>query len=228
MSYLLHIETATEVCSVALSQGEVLLALCEADAPMVHTAQTTLLIEECLAKAAILPSQLSAISISQGPGSYTALRVGASIAKGMCYALQIPLIAIDTLQSLAMAAAAASGDETALYCAMIDARRMEAYTAIYNSKGEVISPMEALIIDAHVFDHYFTQGQKIIFTGNAAFKCEGLIASPLAQILPLQCTAKFLIKIANQKYSNKDFADIAYFSPEYAKNPNITLAKKVF
>ncbi len=225
---ILHIESATEVCSIAISEGERVLAFCEAENPMSHSAMTTVLIERCLAEAGIEASDLEAISLSKGPGSYTSLRVGASVAKGMCFALAIPLITVDTLESLAMAAVAQFGKQDALYCPMIDARRMEVYTTLYDASGAVIQPLESMIVEEDSFADFVARGQQIIFIGNGAMKCEKTLTFPNFRFAPLACSALFLIKIANQYFIDKNFTNIAYFSPEYVKSPHITAAKSVF
>ena len=225
---ILHIETATEACSVAISRGEEVLAFCEATEAMAHTTQTTILIEQCLKQANLKAKDLDAVSVSKGPGSYTALRVGSSIAKGMCYALNIPLIAVDSLQSLAMAAAAEIKDNNALYCGMIDARRMEVYAAIYDVNGVEKQALQCIIIDENSFSTFIEKNQQIVLCGNGAEKCRSLLSSEYISFLPSTSSAIFLIKIANQHFINRKFQDISVYSPEYAKNPNITTAKKIF
>jgi tRNA threonylcarbamoyladenosine biosynthesis protein TsaB len=225
---ILHIESATEVCSIAISDGAEVLAFCEAENPMSHAAMTTVLIERCLAEAGLEPSDLEAISLSKGPGSYTSLRVGSSVAKGMCYALNLPMIAVDTLESLAMAAVAQFGDLDALYCPMIDARRMEVYTALYDAKGTLIRPLESLIVTEDSFAEFVEQGQKIIFVGNGAEKCSEILNFPNFNFYALPCAALHMIKIANQCFTNKNFTNIIFFNPEYVKKPNITTPKRIF
>lgn len=225
--FLLHLETATESCSVALSAGGELLAFAEAE-PMSHAATLTLLIQDCLNQCNIKAKDLAAISVSKGPGSYTALRVGASVAKGMCYALNIPLLAIDTLQSLAMAASAEIKNENALYVPMLDARRMEVYTAIFDAKGSVVRPLESLIIDEQSDATFQSLSNEIVFTGNGVDKCKEILMSKGFILLPKKNSAKYLIKIAYQYFIDKNFTNISVFSPEYAKQPNITTAKKIF
>ncbi|MCP3928970.1 MAG: tRNA (adenosine(37)-N6)-threonylcarbamoyltransferase complex dimerization subunit type 1 TsaB, partial [Bacteroidetes bacterium] len=159
MAFFLNIETSTEICSICISEDETILALKDADDPYVHAGSITLLIQDCLKQAGITLEQLSAVSVSSGPGSYTALRIGTSTAKGICYALDKPLISIDTLQALAFASAQKISGEW-IHCPMIDARRMEVYTAMYDSKGNAISDKQALIVEADSFDAYFSNGKK--------------------------------------------------------------------
>jgi tRNA threonylcarbamoyladenosine biosynthesis protein TsaB len=225
---ILHIESATEVCSVAISDGTNVLAFCEAEKPMSHAAMTTVLVERCLAEAKLEPTDLEAISLSKGPGSYTSLRVGSSVAKGMCYALNLPLIAVDTLESLAMAAVAQFGDTDALYCPMIDARRMEVYTTLYDARGAIIRPLESLIVEADSFAEFVERGQKIIFIGSGAEKCSEILNFPNFSFHALPCSALHIIEIANQCFINKIFTNIIFFNPEYVKKPNITTPKRIF
>lgn len=224
---ILHLETATESCSVALSRGAELLAFAEAE-EMTHAASITLLIQDCLNQSNIKAKDLAAISVSRGPGSYTALRVGSSVAKGMCYALKIPLLAIDTLQALAIAAAAEINDENVLYAPMIDARRMEVYTALYNAEGDVVKAMESIIINEQSDADFLAFNRKIVLTGNCVDKCKEILISPSYIYLPKKYSAKYLIKLAYQLFIDRNFVDISVYSPEYAKQPNITTAKKIF
>jgi tRNA threonylcarbamoyladenosine biosynthesis protein TsaB len=226
-SLILHLETATESCSVAISRNNELVAFAEA-VPMAHAAAITLLIQNCLEQINALPRDLSAVSVSKGPGSYTALRVGASVAKGICYALDIPLIAIDTLHSLAMAASAEIGDPNAYYIPMIDARRMEVYTALYDFVGQAIVPLHSRIIDEQTNSEWQALERPLVLTGNGVSKCRDLLHSSNFIYLPKNCSAKYLIKIAYQYFIDRNFVDTTVFSPEYAKQPNITTARKIF
>jgi tRNA threonylcarbamoyladenosine biosynthesis protein TsaB len=135
---------------------------------------------------------------------------------------------VDTLESLAMAAVAQFGDMNALYCPMIDARRMEVYTTLYDASGAIVQPLESLIVEEDSYGDFAAQNQKIIFIGNGAMKCEKTLTFPNFCFAPLACSALFLIKIANQYFIDKNFTNIAYFSPEYVKSPHITAAKSVF
>ena len=146
MPKILCIETATEICSVCLSIDGEAVALAETDKGFSHASTLTILIQKCLEEANLTLDNLDAVALSQGPGSYTGLRIGVSVAKGICYALNKPMIAIDTLEALAWACAKEEKQE-AHYCPMIDARRMEVYTAMYNLKGEEEQSVNALILD---------------------------------------------------------------------------------
>ena len=227
LPYILHIETATEICSVALSKGNVLLAHQESDVPNQHSSQLTLLIQAAMAQANVPMSSLSAVSLSSGPGSYTSLRVGTSVAKGVCYALSIPMIGIDTLQSLAIGAKEDIQDEDAIYCPMIDARRMECYTALYDSVGNELRAMEARIIDEAFRDELLALNKKIILSGSGAEKCRTFLDQNTFVYSKTVCNSLNMLNIAYQKFTHFIFEDIAYFSPEYLKAPNITQSKKV-
>ncbi len=225
LAHLLHIETTTDICSIGISQDEQLLALQEITEFAEHASKITLLIETCLQEAKMLMQDLDAVSVSQGPGSYTALRIGVSTAKGICYALNKPLIAVDTLQALALATFKTE-QKDALYCPMIDARRMEVYCAIYDTTNQLIHEAAALKIEGDTFDSYFKNDQSIVFSGNGAEKCKSILISEFAHFSPIVCSAKHLIPFALQAFQNQQFADLAYFEPFYLKPPNITTPRK--
>ena len=230
MSYLLHIETATDICSVALSDDDKLVALSETKNSLRHSEIITLQIEEVIGKAGIKRNEIAVVSLSEGPGSYTSLRVGMSSAKAICYALDIPLIGINTLQSLWKASAeeyktvTQQESRNILYCPMIDARRMEVYASLYNNK-ETVFDNKPVILDQHTFDKYLLKDTKIIFSGDGSDKAKSLYQSEKFVFTGIVCSAKNLIKPAFEKYQNKEFADLAYFSPNYIKPPNITKPK---
>lgn len=226
---ILHIETSTEICSVALSRGDEFVGYVASEQNMDHAARLTLMIGECLSEAGLTPRDLSAISISAGPGSYTALRIGTSVAKGMCYALGVPLIAVDTLGSLAAAAISELSLTDAIVVPMIDARRMEVYTTFYDTSGKAIVPLHSLIVCEATFDEYLAKGVQIVLTGNGAEKCRSVLPeSPLLQYYPLACSARHMISAARTKFATKVFADLVGFTPEYCKQPNITTPKNMF
>lgn len=224
MSQLLHIESSGEICSVCISKGQEVLSLKETEKAFQHTEQITLLIEDCCKEAGITLKELDAISISSGPGSYTALRVGTATAKGICYALDIPLIAVGTLDSLAFKAIQIAG-ESGFYCPMIDARRMEVYTNVFDEHCSPLEKAQALIVTEEAYTNYRKKGQKIFLFGNGAQKCSELLPAPEFEYLEVKLSALNLIPLAVDKFDKKEFADLAYFSPFYLKSPNITKAK---
>jgi tRNA threonylcarbamoyladenosine biosynthesis protein TsaB len=231
MALILNIETATDICSVALAQNGELIAFREMQT-LNHAGQLTIFIEECLAEANIKMSDLDAVAISNGPGSYTALRVGSSTAKGICYALDLPMIAIDTLESLALATFESVGDYAAFYCPMIDARRLEVYGAIfsYDTEGSpsIVEKTQPIIVDTHSFDNYFSEGKKLIFSGNGADKCRPILTNELVRFYNTNCSAKHLVKLSFTAFKKMQFINVAYHTPLYLKAPNITTPKKIF
>lgn len=223
MALILNIETATEIGSVCVAKDGKVLSTKESNEQMVHARDTTLMIAACLKEVGILISELDAIALSQGPGSYTALRVGSSTAKGICYAMDIPLISISTLESLALASAELSlGD---FYCPMIDARRKEVYTAIYNNKFTEILPCSAVILtDDFIAD--LSLKSRIVFSGNGAPKLQEITTPANFIHTNIRCSAMHLSPLSINAFREKNFVDIAYFEPTYLKPPNITKSKK--
>jgi len=216
---ILHIETGTAVCSVALSRGEKLVALRENTEGMLHAKLLAVFIEEILHEQQLGISQLDAVSVSEGPGSYTGLRVGVSTAKGLCYGAHKPLIAVGSLQSLAMLSIARQLLPTPEACIipMIDARRMEVYTAQFNHAGEQISATEAKIIDSFSFVEILEK-QPVLFIGDGAEKCKAVIIHPNAHFVPLQASAAGMIQPAFKAFAQQQFVNTAYFEPFYLKD----------
>ena len=224
---ILHIESATGICSTCISCGSEILDLQEAEEVFQHSNALTKLINKCLNNSGLTLKELDAVALSSGPGSYTSLRVGASTAKGICYALDKPLISVDTLQSLALSTIKKMPIKEALYCPMIDARRMEVYCNVFDSKGNPLSSTIAKVIDKRSFEDYFNNGQTIVFCGNGADKCRETIDSPCAIFDPSECSAAYLPELALHHFENKIFEDTAYFIPLYLKPPNITFPKNM-
>ncbi|MEN0049383.1 MAG: tRNA (adenosine(37)-N6)-threonylcarbamoyltransferase complex dimerization subunit type 1 TsaB [Bacteroidota bacterium] len=227
MAYIVLLETATEICSVGVSKNGEIIASLNAEKTYQHSERLTILIEKVVKEANITLQDLNAVAISKGPGSYTALRIGTSTAKGICYALDLPLIAIDTLTTLAFAARQDRKYENALYCPMIDARRMEVYASLFDAELNNIQPTQSMIIDEHSFEEYFSKGQEIVFVGNGASKCKKVLTHPLARFKEIVCDAQHLTALAQEKFKQKAFEDVAYFVPAYGKAPNITTPKKI-
>lgn len=227
MSLILNIETATDICSIGLSQEGKLLSLQESSGPYQHASQITLLIKKCMEAAERRLQDIDAVAISTGPGSYTSLRVGTSTAKGICYALNKPLIAVSTLRALALSSFEAPLADSTLLCPMIDARRMEVYTALFNGALDEVRPLQALIVEAESFDEFFEKNTALIFCGNGAPKCKPLIQHPLAHFSDRLCSAIHLIPLSTKHYREGKFVDIAHYTPNYFKAPNITKSKKL-
>lgn len=227
MSVILNIETATDVCSVGIGKDGQLSCRQATEKPYQHASQITILIDRCLRDAGLSLPAIEAVAVSRGPGSYTSLRVGTSAAKGICYALRKPLIAVDTLESLARASAKTGDDANCLYCPMIDARRMEVYAALYDASFRLVQEPQALVIDEHSFSNYFKEGRTVIFSGNGAPKCRSVLTHSRAHFREVTCDAAHLATLAQEAFDNRKFEDIAYYAPFYLKPPNITRPKKV-
>jgi tRNA threonylcarbamoyladenosine biosynthesis protein TsaB len=218
MALILNIETATQVCSVGLSNGKEMLSIRESHEKNIHASKVTVFTEEVLKEAGKEMKDLDAVAVSMGPGSYTGLRIGVSAAKGFCYALDIPLIAIPTLQSMALGAMLFVDEKNALLCPMIDARRMEVYTALFDHHNGEVKKTEALIVDGDSFDAELA-ANTIYFFGDGAEMCrETLDPKGMIFIDDVHPSAKSLAQIAAQKYEAESFENLAYFEPYYLKD----------
>ncbi len=212
---ILHLETSSKNCSVAISDGEELLCLCEEisdnykQSESLHT-----FVEWALEGAEIQLSDLDAISLGKGPGSYTGLRIGAASAKGFCFGLDIPLLAVDSLETMVEMYLNKGYDSI---IPLIDARRMEVYTATFDgNSGLRLSETEALILDENSFQHL--QDQKVIFVGDGAKKAQEILGLKNADFdESIYPSAKYLVKKSAAKYKSNDFEDVAYFEPFYLK-----------
>lgn len=218
MALILSIETSTRVCSVALHQNKTLLACSEVLVEKSHSRIITLLIEEILHNTGKQYSQLDAIAVSEGPGSYTGLRIGVSTAKGLCYALDKPLIAVNTLQAMA-AQVNQFNINNALLCPMIDARRMEVYTAVFDKELNFIEETNAKVLDETSFSELLKKNQ-ICFFGDGAIKAKSMVGSSgnflfIDQVFPSARTVGPLAEIA---FNNNLIEDTAYFEPYYLKD----------
>ncbi|MDR0420076.1 MAG: tRNA (adenosine(37)-N6)-threonylcarbamoyltransferase complex dimerization subunit type 1 TsaB [Prevotellaceae bacterium] len=226
MSRILSIESGTSVCSVGLSQGKQLIALRESDGEFAHAAKLSVFIDELLTQENINTADLDAIAVSEGPGSYTGIRIGVSTAKGLCFGANKPLIAVGSLHSLAkLAVEKTKPSPEILLCPMIDARRMEVYTALFDSNANMINQISAQIIDENTYAELL-KTNKIIFFGNGAEKCKSIISSPNAIFADIKASAKGMIDIADEKFAKSNFVDIAYFEPFYLKDFVATASKK--
>lgn len=229
--YILHIETATRVCSVALSRNRDLVDLVETSEGMQHAAMLAPLIEKMLQRAGIAPEDLSAIAVSSGPGSYTGLRVGGATAKAMAYALDKPLIAISTLKALADAALQAHPDATYIL-PMIDARRDEVYAILYNRHLDEIWPVSSVILNESFFTETLPAEGKIVCCGDGALKISEMAPDPSAGRKDLvidpeiQCSARHLHRLAMTEHERGHYQNSLHYVPFYLKPPNITKSKK--
>ena len=227
MALILHIETSAKNCSVALSQGGQLLFNKIDTAGSSHSVQLGLFVDEALSIAEREGQKLDAVAVSSGPGSYTGLRIGVSMAKGVCYALDIPLIAVPTLDLLADEVKRTKQlTANALICPLVDARRMEVYTALYDKDCTMLHPVSAVIVDETTFAQDL-ENHAIWFVGDGAEKCRSIIQSQNAnfdgQIVPL---AASMLPLAEKKYQEQTFEDVAYFEPFYLKDFVATVSKK--
>lgn len=226
MACILHIETSTDVCSVALSEdGAVLFSKEDFDGPQ-HAVTLGVYIDEVLSMADSHAKPIDAVAVSCGPGSYTGLRIGASMAKGICYGRSIPLIALPTLKVMSVPVLLMDTlPEDALLCPMIDARRMEVYAAIYDRALNSVKEVSADIINADSYTEYLEQ-HPIYFFGNGAAKCKEVITHPNAKFVDgIQPLARWMFPLADRQYLDGTFQDVAYFEPFYLKEFVATVAK---
>jgi tRNA threonylcarbamoyladenosine biosynthesis protein TsaB len=217
MSVLLSLETSTDVCSVAIHDDGKLLAIAEVHMGQAHASKLAPLIKEVMAMGNITMLDLKGVAVSAGPGSYTGLRIGTSTAKGLCYALAIPLYSVGTLDSMAEQMAGVVIEEAVL-CPMIDARRMEVYCALYSCEGTRLSGVEARVIDEHSFlDQLNTT--RVIFAGNGSGKCRQMITHSSAVFMPgIFPSARELGALASKKLAQGDAEDLMRFEPFYLKD----------
>ncbi len=217
MAIILSIETSTKVCSVALHRAGELLAMREGFEANSHSETLVDFIKEVLRESELSEKDLNTIAVSKGPGSYTGLRIGVSTAKGLAYALDLPIVAVETMESLAMHGKEKAGIEDGLIIPMIDARRMEVYCGVYNQDLETINKVSAEIIDEQSFEKQLQEGN-VYFFGNGADKCKGTITHPNAVFIEdVYTSAKQVGTLAYEKFKREEFEDLAYFEPYYLK-----------
>lgn len=232
MALILNLETATKVCSVSLSKEGEVLAFQEHHGEYAHAEKLTVFVSDVLKQTGTSFNQLDAIAVSKGPGSYTGLRIGVSAAKGFCYALDIPLIGINTLEQMALTAIKnldSSVPRNALFCPMIDARRMEVYCAVFDTENKTVEETQAKIIDADSFNNLLSN-HTVYFFGDGAFKCKDILSIyPNAQFLDnVFPTARAMASLSESSFNTKQFEDMAYFEPYYLKDFVGTIPKKKF
>lgn len=224
--YILQIDTATEICSVSISLNGKTIGKIEATEPNVHASNLTIYIAELLKDLKLDYNALSAVCVSKGPGSYTGLRIGVSTAKGLCYALGIPLLAINTLEMM-YCGYSINKTENTLYIPMLDARRMEVYLEIFDSKGNLILPTEARIIDTNSFDTF--SDHNIVLFGSGATKLKQMFEEQ--NNITIDSTfihsSSSMSNLAYEKYNSKNFEDLIYFEPFYLKEFIAILPKKL-
>ena len=213
MSWILNIDTAVQTASVCLAKDGQKIAININSSQADHAAWLQPAIAKMLNEHRVPITELSAIAVSAGPGSYTGLRVGMATAKGLCYALQKPLILINTLQ---MMAAGAVKEDASFLCPMIDARRMEVFTAVFNRSLEMLIAPHNHILSSDSFSELLSQGA-VMFFGNGGDKFKDLVSHPNAIFKYLETTAEQMVALSYQSYQKQDFADLAYSQPLYTK-----------
>ncbi len=225
MALILNIDTSTSVCSVALAKDGKVIALKENNEGLNHSILLGTYIDELFKETQITPHQLDAVAISMGPGSYTGLRIGVSMAKGLCFGTGKPLIAVPTLQALALAVSSRL-QEDAWYCPMIDARRMEVYTALFDKQNQTLIETKAEIIDEHSFADLLAN-HKIYFFGNGSDKVKNTLTAPNAcYIEQVETSAGNMPEISERRFTLGLLEDVAYFEPFYLKDFIATTPKK--
>lgn len=229
MSCIVHIETATDVCSVALSENGKVIAHKEDYEGPNHSVVLGPFVDEMVSFADSHAIPVDAVAVSCGPGSYTGLRIGVSMAKGLCYGRDLKLISVSTLKLLCVPLLLAEQiPEDALLCPMIDARRMEVYSAIYTRRLEAVKDVSADIIDENSYVELLGK-QPVVFFGNGADKCKEVIKHPNAIFLDdVKPLAKNMLPLAEKAYLQGKFEDVAYFEPFYLKEFVATQPKKIF
>jgi tRNA threonylcarbamoyladenosine biosynthesis protein TsaB len=213
-NYILHLETATKVCSVAISNNGTVISIKETVSDgYTHSESLTIFIQDVLNQAQLALADLSAVSVSAGPGSYTGLRIGLSTAKGLCFALNIPLIAIDTLTALKNVIP--SGEMPVI--PMLDARRMEVYAQVFDADGQTLQEIDAIVLTEDSFSDF----EPFIVLGDGAAKCKEMWGHRnITWNENVLSSAKGQATIAYEKFQKKEFENLAYFSPIYLKDAN--------
>ncbi len=233
MALILSIETGTDICSVALANDGELMALRESDEGRDHAKKVALFVDELLSETGVQPSDLDAIAVGKGPGSYTGLRIGVSFAKGMCYALDIPLIAVGSLDALTEVAREDFDagildieDEewaAARLCPMVDARRMEVYAQIFDNMGNALSDVVAEVVTEDSFRDVRSESCLVIF-GNGSSKCAEILGDAIH--ISVSPSARGIVRLAEERFNASKFEDLAYFEPFYLKEFLVIPSKK--
>ena len=216
MAIILNLETATTNCSVSIAKNGNVIALKELDTPNYsHSEQLHVFIQEVVQKASLTLSDINAIAVSKGPGSYTGLRIGVSSAKGLCFALDVPLISVATLKSLAHQE---KEDTYDFIIPLLDARRMEVYATVFDSELNEIRETQAEIIDENSFSEFAEKG-KVLLVGSGAQKCQGLLEhSNIDFDIKAVPSANEMARLSFEKFKKQDFEDLAYCEPFYLKD----------
>jgi len=217
MPFILNIETSSAICSVCLAKDGVLVDYQEDSQGNSHARVLTVFIEALMQKNNFAFADLDAVAISAGPGSYTGLRIGASVAKGLCYAVNKPLIAVPTLLSLAGGMLKKVNDPSAAYMPALDARRMDIYTAVFDAHGNEMISTRAVTVNS-VLKAELEHFEKLFIAASGAEKCKEILKSPGIHFMDgITCDARLLIPISEARANNRQFEDMAYFEPYYLK-----------
>lgn len=227
MERIILIETATALCSAALAENGSIVSYRESSEPRAHASKTAVFVKEILEERNLSAKDCSAVCVSMGPGSYTGLRVGVSTAKGLCFGAGIPLLAVGTLDILVMQAITEGilPEGCRYIIPMIDARRMEVYTAVFSDDGRQVEETAPLVVTGESFGRYLEEGP-VLFIGDGAEKCRGTITSPNASFCQCCPKASAMLLPAIREYKEKRFKDTAYFEPFYLKEFVATSSKK--
>ncbi len=226
---ILALETSTTVCSVALLVGNEVISFRESMEANSHAASLTVFVDEVMKESGMAYANLAAIAVSEGPGSYTGLRIGVSMAKGICYGRGVKLIAVPTLELLAVPVLLGEHpeEEDALIVPMLDARRMEVYAQVMTRALKEVRPIQADIVDADTYKEYLDKGT-VYFFGNGAAKCMEVINHPNARLVKdIEPLAKNMAPLAEKRFVEGKFEDVAYFVPFYLKNFVAKMPKKL-
>lgn len=225
MALILSVETSTTVCSVALHDNGKLLAQCENHVPQSAASQLVVQIRDVLKDAKADPGSLKAIAVSSGPGSYTGLRIGVATAKGMCYSLNIPLLSVNALELMATAVRPRANE--AWLCPMLDARRMEVYTMLFDGSMKLMKPVQALVVDKNSFGQELDE-HPILFFGNGSDKCASVIQHDNARFMKgIYPSAADMGSLAWQRFEKQLFEDAADYEPMYLKDFVVKKPKSV-
>lgn len=231
MALILCIETGTDICSVGIVNNGELISLRESDSGRDHAKKVAVFVDELLSENNIDPEQIDAVAVGEGPGSYTGLRIGVSFAKGLCYGLGKPLIAVSSLAALTAVAIEdykagildIDNWDSVLLCPMIDARRMEVYTQVFDSNANPLNEVAAEVVDENTLAELRAKTNNFVVFGSGAAKCAEVLGAELIDITP---SVRGMAAIAEKKYANGEFVDVAYFEPYYLKDFVVTTSKK--
>ena len=226
MAVLLSLETSSTVCSAAIHENGKLMAFSELHVAQSASSKLAIIIDDLLKVCGVKPGQLAGVAVSAGPGSYTGLRIGVATAKGLCYALNIPFISVNTLELMAYQVAGVDGSNS-LLCPMLDARRMEVYYLLADRDLRILEGTDAKVIDEFSFKNWLDQGV-ISFFGNGSAKCKGIIRHPNARYIEnISPSASILGELAFRKFESGQFEDLSSFEPFYLKDFVVKKPKSV-